>query len=107
MTEDNFLTRDQVDSILDAMTARDIFGAIPGGRDPSQALKGGEIAGETFERAAERQGHGLLALDRVRPGDAIYLAQRLGEVFNQDAPKDGSTEPSPDSSDIGGYLPSS
>lgn len=103
---DNFLTRDQIDSILDAMTARDIFAAIPGTKDAREVLKGGEIAGQAFESAAERQGHGALTLDRVRPADAIYLAQRLGEVFASDSPKDGATEDLPDSSGIGESTPS-
>lgn len=101
------LTRDQLDAILEGMTARDIFGAIPTGRNPGEAVAGGEIAGDTFDKAAERQGYGPAALDRVRPGDAVYLAQKLGEVFGSESPKDGSTGPLPDSSGIGESPPSS
>lgn len=96
---DNFLTRDQIQEIIGAMTARDIFAAMPSGQEGTE-LKGAEIATRTFEIAAERQGHGALALDRVRPGDATYLGNLLGEVF-ADGPKDDSTEPLPDSSGIG------
>lgn len=98
--DDNFLTREQIDSILEAMTARDIFAAMPSGRNTGE-IAGGEIAGNTFEKAAERQGHGPLALDRVKPRDAVYLAQELGEVFGTATPKGDSTEPLPDSFDTG------
>jgi hypothetical protein len=101
---DNFLTREQIDSIVEAMTARDIFAAMPSGQ--STEVNGGELAGKAFESAAERQGHGAGALDRVKPGEAVYLARLLGEVFAE-GPKDASTETSQGSSDTGDSVPSS
>lgn len=93
---DNFLTREQIDEILRGMTARDMFAAMPsdGSTDPAS---GSAIAGTAFESAAERQGHGKEALDRVRVSDALYLASELGEVFSLASPKSEDTEPSPDS----------
>lgn len=104
MNSDNFLTRPEIDGILDAMTARDIFNGMPSGTDPG-AVKGGDIAAKVFESAASRQGFGDGTLDRVRPADGTYLARRLGEIFNE-GPKDDSTEPLPLSSDIGESTPS-
>lgn len=102
MDGSNFLTRDEIDTILHGMTARDIFAAMPEGGE----AKGNDIAGRVFEAAASRQGHGEGTLDRVRPQDAVYLAGALGEVFAQDSPKGVSTDPLPDSSDTGELIPS-
>jgi hypothetical protein len=98
----NFLNRSEVDTILGGMTARDIFAAIPNGTQ----VEGAEVAGKAFEAAAERQGYGKEALDRVRPGDAIYLAQQLGEAFAQDSPKAEGTEDLPISPGTGDSAPS-
>lgn len=97
---DNFLTRDQIDAIIETMTARDIFAGMPSqaGETPS----GPEVAGKVFESAANRQGHGTEALDRVRPVDAMYLAEKLGEVFDMASPKSDSGEGSPPSADTSG-----
>ena len=100
---DNFLSRPDIDLILGGMTARDIFAAMPAG----QTDNGGMVAGNAFESAAERQGYGKQALDRVKPGDALYLATALGEAFGQDNPKADSIEPSLASQDIGDSAPSS
>jgi len=102
---DNHLERSRIDEILEAMTARDIFAAMPSGQEPGE-VKGAEIAAQAFEHAAERQGHGSLALDRVRPSDATYLAAKLGEIFSE-GPKDESTDPLPNSSGTGESVPSS
>ena len=95
---DNHLSQAEIELILEGMTARDIFAAMPSGTATS---KGAEIAGDAFERAAERQGYGSLALDRVRPGDATFLAGKLGEVFDQGSPKSDSGVDLPTSSDTG------
>lgn len=79
----NFLHRTDIDLILRGMTARDIFAAIPGNQNVAQ---GAEVAGNAFEHAAERQGYGKEALDRVRPVDAVYLANAIGEVLSQESP---------------------
>ena len=100
----NFLSRSEIEAILEGMTARDIFAVIRSGGDPS---KGAQVAGDAFEAAASRQGYGEGVLDRVRPKDAIYLAEQLSEVFTSDSPKDGTTGDLPDSSGTGELTPSS
>jgi hypothetical protein len=101
---DNFLHRTDIDLILGGMTARDIFAAIPGGQMVAQ---GAEVAGSAFEHAAERQGYGKEALDRVRPADAVYLANAIGEVLSQDSPLASDTASSLPSPDTGDLAPSS
>ena len=95
----NFLSRAEIDTILGGMTARDIFAAIPSGQNTAA---GAEVAGSAFESAAERQGYGKEALDRVLPGDAIYLAQQLGEALSSDSPLVDDTGGQPNSPDSGG-----
>jgi hypothetical protein len=89
----NFLGREQIDEILSLMTARDIFSAMPS--TTGEEVQGAAVAGAAFESAAERQGHGSGALDRVRPTDAIYLAQALGEAFSIAGPKSDASADSP------------
>lgn len=93
----NFLTRTDLDLILGGITARDLFAAFPEGA----VVNGAEIAGAVFEKAAERQGYGTEALDRVHVQDGVYLAGRLGELF-ADGPKDGATKGSRTSRASGG-----
>ena len=91
MDTDNFLSRPEIDLILATITSRDLFAALGG---QTGEVQGGEVAGKVFEAAAERQGYGKEALDRVRVNDGIYLAAALGELFS-DGPKGDSTEDSP------------
>ena len=95
----NFLTREQLDTILEGMTARDIFAAMPSDGGPVQ---GAAVAGNAFEAAAERQGHGKETLDRVTPADALYLAGALGELFTVAGPKAETGADSPASAASGG-----
>lgn len=83
----NFLTRGEIDEIVDHMTPRDLFAAMP--KEQGVTAAGPEIAAQMFDAAAERQGKGQLALDRVHMTDATYLAERLGEVLTQGSPKGG------------------
>lgn len=96
----NRLTRAELDLIIEGMTARDIFAAAPSGDDASK-IKGTDTAGIAFEKAAERQGYGAEALDKVGAGDAIYLATAIGEALNMGSPKADDTEGSPTSPDSG------
>jgi len=83
----NFLSREEIDGILAGMTARDLFSAMPAQGEAS----GAETAGKTFESAAERQGFGVGAQDRVRISDAAYLSEELGGVLSADSPKADDT----------------
>jgi hypothetical protein len=96
----NFLTREQIEQIVDSMTARDLFNAFPDQATPD--LRGADTAGKAFEAAAERQGHGAGALDRVKPADAVLLANRLSEVFDVGGPKAKGGASSPRSAGTGG-----
>jgi hypothetical protein len=93
-------SRTQIQKIVDGMTARDIFSAMPSQADTG-GLKGAEVAGAVFDAAAARQGHGEQALDRVSAQDAIWLAQEISEAINVGGPKANGTEESPPSADIG------
>jgi len=84
----NFLSREQIDTILEGMTARDIFAAMP---DSTEKVNGSKVASIAFESAAERQGHGAGALDRVKPLDGMYLASAIGELLSVDSPKADAT----------------
>lgn len=88
---DNHLSRADIDKIIEGITSRDLFAAL--GSEQGE-VKGGEVAGKVFEAAAERQGYGALALDRIGIADGIYLASALGELFS-DGPKDDASEESP------------
>lgn len=95
----NWLTRAELDQILDGMTGRDVFAAVPNGESE---IAGTEIASNVFEGAAVRQGYGEGALDRVKPADAMYLAGKLAEVFQQTGPKGKRTARSQASPASGG-----
>lgn len=82
----NLLTRAQVEEIVAHMTPRDLFNAMPTGEE-AEVAAGAEIAAKVFEAAAERQGFGAEALDRVSMADGVHLAGLLGEVFKSATPK--------------------
>lgn len=82
----NFLTRGEIDDIVDHMTPRDLFAAMP--KEQGVTAAGPEIAAQMFDAAAKRLGKGEQALDRVHMVDGVYLAERLGEVLTQGSPKD-------------------
>lgn len=83
----NFLTREEIDEVISKITSRDLFASLSG---ETGQVQGGEIAGKVFEAAAERQGKGKEALDRISITDGIYLASALGELFS-DGPKEEAT----------------
>ena len=99
MPDNNMLTRPQVDEIVKHMTPRDLFNAMPTGEDGIKA--GAEVAANVFEQAAERQGFGAGALDRLSMADGVYLAGLLGEVFQSATPKDEPPSGKPRSRDSG------
>jgi hypothetical protein len=95
-----FFSRAQAQKIVDGMTARDIFSAMPSQADTGN-LNGAEVAGAVFDAAAARQGHGENALDRVAAADAIWLAQEISEAINVGGPKADGTGESLPSADTG------
>jgi hypothetical protein len=97
MAPPNMLSRVDLDLILKGITSRDLFAAFPEG----VTVSGAEVAGAVFEKAAERQGYGAEALDRVSVQDGIYLAGQLGELFSE-GPKGVGTKGSRTSPASGG-----
>ena len=97
----NFLTRAEIDLILEGVTSKDLFASLPAGQTE---VNGGEVAGKVFEHSAQRQNYGADALERVHLSDGVYLAGRLGELFS-DSPKDEPTVPSLLSPDSGDSAP--
>lgn len=94
------LTRADLDRIVDGMSARDIFRS--GMVDSTEGeVSGSERAESIFDYAAERQGYGAKALDRVSIGDTVYLSNLLGEALNMGTPKADSSPESLPLSDTG------
>lgn len=95
------LTRAEVEQIVDGMNARDVFLATPDQNQDVSKIKGIETASRLFEIAAERQGFGADALNRVAVSDAMFLANLLSESLNVGGPKAEDTGASPASPDTG------
>jgi hypothetical protein len=94
------LTRDELQQIVDGMTAGDVLSATGGDTKPN------EVALNIFNRAAKRQDFGEDAIDRVPMSDTQYLSELLGEALNMGGPKAEDTEVSPTSAATGDSAPS-
>ncbi len=94
------LTRAQVKKIVDGMSARDMIETMPEDAD-GQRLNGKKYVGAIFDAAAERQGYGEKALDRVGIGDGQYLSELLAGALNAGSPKADDTGESPASAATG------
>jgi hypothetical protein len=98
------LTRADLEKIVDGMSARDVFRASSSnGTDPASGMQQAEAI---FDIAAERQGWGEKALDRVHISDTAHLSTLLSESLNLGGPKAEDTEASPVSADTGDSAPS-
>ena len=84
--QQQWLTREQIDSVLEQLSADDLVKAYPA--DPDNPLK---LPVAMFDNAAQRAGHGEKAIAKVRLTDLNYLTQRLGEVVNVDSPLSAGT----------------
>lgn len=80
----DWLTREQIDEVLDTLSADDVIEALTG---EEHNVKKGTNA---FLRAAERQGIEE-PLKKVKAADLSYLAKRIGEVVNVDSPLSDGT----------------
>jgi hypothetical protein len=89
------LTREELQQIVNGMTAGDVFSSTGGETKPN------EVALSIFNRAAERLDYGVNAIDRVGIGDTTYLSDLLGEALNMGGPKADATSQSPTSADTG------
>ena len=94
----DWLTREDIDAVLEQLSADDVIEAIGDGRQA-----GARIAGEVFNQGAERLGlaNGSKATARVKISDFQYLANRIGEVVNVDSPLPTGTGDLPPSADTG------
>ena len=87
-----WLTREDVDSVIDAMSAADLIDAL-GDRDT--ANPGPKMAGDAFDAAAARIGmsNGTPAMANVRMRDFQYLANRISEAMSTAGPlSEGPTD---------------
>jgi hypothetical protein len=89
------LTREELQQIVDGMTAGDVFSSTGGETKPN------EVALSIFNRAAERLDYGANAIDRVGIGDTTYLSDLLGEALNMGSKAAGDSSQSPTSADTG------
>jgi len=99
----DWLTRQDVDRILDHLSADDLIEAMVPGEEQSARMPI-----RAFNRAALRLGVGTeeeKASQRIRPGDLQYLITRIGEVVNIDSPLSESTVGLLDSVTTGALLP--
>jgi hypothetical protein len=99
----DWLTRQDVDRILDHLSADDLIEAMVPGEEA-----GAKMPMRAFNRAALRLGVGTdtePATQRVRPGDLKYLMERIGEVINIDSPLSESTGDLLASATTGAWIP--
>jgi hypothetical protein len=86
----DWLTREDIDRVLDTLSADDLIEATDAG-----AGKGARIAGLAFHQAAVRVlgplPDGEKYTQRVRAGDFQYLANRISGEVNIDSPLSEST----------------
>jgi hypothetical protein len=98
-----WLTRQDVDRILEHLSADDLIEAMVPGEEQSA-----KMPIRAFNRAAARIGAGTdedKASQRIRPGDLKYLIERIGEVVNIDSPLSESTGGLLASATTGALLP--
>lgn len=81
--ETEWLTREQIAEVVEAMSARDLIDASAGD------ISNGERAGMAFDSAAKRLGlaNGKPATASVKASDFLYLSQQMNEVMGVDSPK--------------------
>ena len=96
MAEKDWLTREDIDQILDNLSAADVIEAIGDG-----TRAGAAVAGVAFDQAAAPLGHWDHATARVRVSDFQYLSEQMGEVMNVGGPKSEQPPDSPGSAATG------
>ena len=81
--KDDWLTREQIDSVIESMSAGDLVKALSEHGDGNAQMP---VA--AFDAAAARTGvsNGSAASDHVRASDLRYLGERIGEAVNVDSP---------------------
>lgn len=84
MTHTEWLTREQIDQVIDSMSAADLINALGDGTE----IQGPKMAGAAFDSAAARLGisNGTPASAQVRMADFKYLAESITKAVNTDSP---------------------
>jgi hypothetical protein len=84
-TSVEWLTREQIDSVIEQISAGDLIEAMGDSANPP----GHKVAAAVFNAVGERAGlaNGVAASHRVRLADFQYLAQQIGEAVNISSPK--------------------
>ena len=79
-----WLSREQIDSVIDGMSAADLIDALGDG----EKVNGSKMAGDAFNAAAARLGmsNGTPATEHVSMKDFAYLAAAIGEAVNTESP---------------------
>jgi len=81
--KDDWLTREQIDSVIESMSAGDLVKALSEHGDGNAQMP---VA--AFDAAAARTGvsNGSAASDHVHASDLRYLGEKIGEAVNVDSP---------------------
>lgn len=82
-TSEDWLTREQIDKIIEGMSAGDLVKAL--GQYPDGSV---QMPIAAFDLAAERMGlsNGSPASDHIRMSEFKYLGEAIGEAVNVDSP---------------------
>lgn len=95
--EKQWLSRDDIDSILDNLTADDVIEGL------AEEVPSVKLPMVIFNRAAARQGasNGTPASQHVKIADMRYMTEAVGKATSVSDPKSQSTSISQDSADTG------
>lgn len=94
-----WLTRQDIDTVLDSMSADALVESMDGG-----SVKGAALMRGAFNLAAESAGYevnGRTPFQRVKLSDLKYLSEKMSGVVNVDSPLSEGTEDSPSSATSG------
>lgn len=98
MRPPDWLTREQIDQVLEHISAADLIEAVGDG-----TRSGSKVAGLAFDSAAARLelSNGSPATEHVQAADFVYMATQLGEAINVDSPLSEKTSGLLDSAEPG------
>lgn len=84
-TETEWLTKEQIDAVIESMSASDLIDAMGDGVKTQSSAK---MAGIAFDAAAARMGlsNGTPATQHVRMVDFPYMAGKIGASVNIENP---------------------
>jgi len=93
----DWLTREQIDQVIENLAAADLIDASGDGKTSAQ------VAAAAFDSAAKRMNlsNGTRATEHLKLADLSYMADALGEAVNIDSPKSEESSGQPGSPDLG------